>query len=64
MRQLPRIVTFRIPLPFQKVLQLSPLSMMSMALNGLDFVVFFSSNKIRWQPREVQTMCFGFIIGC
>ena len=45
---LPRVVAFRIALPFDKVLQLFSPPLMSVALNGLGLILFFAVDKIRW----------------
>jgi len=37
----PCIVAFGVPKPLDKVLQLFPLPMMSVAANGLDFILFY-----------------------
>jgi hypothetical protein len=44
----PRIVTFGVPLPFEEVLQLSGASMASVTPDGLDFVLFFTSDEVGW----------------
>ena len=63
MRQLPRVITFQVSCPLQELLQLSLFPMTSVVLDGLNFVVFFSSDKIRWRSREVWAMRFSLVIG-
>ena len=56
----PCVVTFWASFPLDKILECSGLSMMSMVLNLLHFIEFFSTDKIRWGPRVVWSMgiCF------
>ncbi len=44
----PRIVAFGVPQPLYRILQLFLPSMMSMAADGLDFILFVIINKVRW----------------
>ena len=57
---LPGVVAFGVPFLFDKVLQLFPPSMTSVASDGLDFVLFFVVDKVRWWPRVVLSVFFCF----
>ena len=57
---LPSVVAFGVPLPFDKVLQLFSPSMMSVAPDGLDFVLFFVVDKVRWGSGVVFSVFFCF----
>ena len=57
---LPGVVAFRVPFPFDKVLQLFSPSMTLVAPDGLDFVLFFVVDKVRWWSRVVLPVFFCF----
>jgi hypothetical protein len=57
---LPGVVAFGVPLPLDKVLQLFSSSMTSVASDGLDFVLFFVVDKVRWWSRVVLPVFFCF----
>jgi hypothetical protein len=59
----PHVVAFWVSLPFDKVLELSSVSMMSVAPYLLHFIFFFSTDKVRWRPGIVCSMCSCFVIG-
>ncbi len=50
---LPDVITFRVALPLDKILQLFLPPMTSVAPDGLNFVLFLVINKVRWGPRVV-----------
>src|SRR5487761_1266623 len=58
----PCVIAFWVSFPFEEILQLSPLSMMSVISDVLDFVLSFSFDKIRWGSREVGTVRVRFDI--
>jgi hypothetical protein len=58
----PGVVTFRVSFPFEKVLELSGSSVMSVAPYLLHFVFFFASHEVRWWSREVWSMCCGLVV--
>jgi hypothetical protein len=62
-RGLPRVVTFRVPLPFDEVLEPSSLAMTLMVYHMFHFIFFFPINKVRWWLGEVGTMCCRLMIG-
>ncbi len=37
--------------------------MVLMGSNGLDFILFFTLDHVRWWPREVLAMFFCFDVG-
>jgi hypothetical protein len=57
---LPDVVAFGVPFPFDKVLQLFSLPMTSVAPDGLDFVLFFVVDKVRWGSGVVFSVFFCF----
>jgi hypothetical protein len=63
--RLPYVVTFRISLPLDQVLQLSFPSMMLVAPDGLDFILFFASHEVRGWPQVVCAVfnCFNILYG-
>jgi hypothetical protein len=61
-RWFPRIVTFRVPFPLDKILERSSPSVASMINDALHLVFFFSANQIRWRSGEVWPMSGGFMI--
>ena len=50
------IVTFRVSLPFDKVLELSSPSVKAVINNALHFIFLFSVDKVRWQSGEVWSV--------
>jgi len=58
----PGVIALRVPLPLNKVLQLFSSPIMSVALDGLNFVLFFVINKVRWGPQVVFSIFFCFNI--
>ena len=59
----PGIVTFRVPFPFDEVLEHSSSSMTLVVNNTFHFIFFFSIDKVRWWLREVRAMRSCFLIG-
>jgi hypothetical protein len=60
---LPGVVTFRVPFPFDEVLECSGSSMTLVVDNTFHFIFFFFINKIRWWPGEVGAICSCLVIG-
>ncbi len=58
----PGVVTLWVSFPLDQVLEFTPL--ISMGMNSLDFVFFFTLNHVRWWPCEVLAVFFCFDIGC
>ena len=48
--RLPSVIALRVALPFDEVLQLFFLPIMSVAPDGLDLVLFLVVDKVRWGP--------------
>jgi hypothetical protein len=61
--RLPCVITLRVFLPLDKILQGMTVPKAPVILDDFDFVFFFSCDKIRWQPGEVQPMLCHFMIG-
>ena len=61
--RLPCVVTFRVAVPFDKVLKGSGASMTSVAPYLLHFVFLLSIDKVRWWPGEVRSVGGCFVIG-
>jgi len=59
----PSVVAFRVPFPFDEVLEHSGSTMTSVVDNALHFVFFFPINKVRWWPGEVRAMHSHLLIG-
>ena len=59
----PCVVTFRVSLPFDEILEPSRLSVMTMIDNVLHFVFFFSVDKVRWWSGEIWSVRCCFMIG-
>ena len=59
----PRVVAFRVAEPFDKVLEGSGASMMSVASYLFHFVLLFSVDKVRWWSGEVRSVGGCFMIG-
>ena len=58
----PRVVCIGIALPFDKILELSFTSEVTVINDGLDFILFGVFDKVRWWPRVVGPMFRGFTI--
>src|SRR6266851_5883144 len=58
----PRVVAFRVSQPLDQVLQLFSPPLMSVAADGLDFVLFPPSHKVWWRPGVVFSVFFCFAI--
>ena len=56
------VVALRVSFPFDKVLQLFSSSMMSVAVDGLDFILFFVVHKVQGWSRIVLPMFYCFDI--
>jgi hypothetical protein len=54
----PGVITFWVALPLDKVLQLFLPPLTSVASDGLDLVLFFVVDKVRWGSREVFSVFF------
>jgi hypothetical protein len=59
----PSVVAFRIPFPFDEVLQGSGSSVASVADDALNFELFFAINQVRRWSREVWSVGGRFVIG-
>ena len=59
---LPCVVTFRVPFPFDEVLESFSPAVTPM-IHTFHLIFFFPINKVRWWPGEVGTMCRCFLIG-
>ena len=56
--QLPGVIALRVALPLDEILQLFLLPMTSVALDGLDFILFLVVDKVRWGPQVVFSIFF------
>ena len=59
----PRVVAFRVSLPFDQVLQGLVAPKEPVITDQLHLVFFFSVDKVRWWSGEVGAVCDGFAIG-
>jgi hypothetical protein len=53
---LPSVVTFRVALPFDQILQGLAMPPSPMTADLFYFVLFFSINQIRWRSGEVRAV--------
>jgi len=60
---LPGVVTFRVPFPFDEVLECSGSSMTLVVDNMFHLIFLFSIDKVRWWLGEVWAVCSCFLIG-
>ena len=58
----PGVIAFWVSFPFDKVLQLFSPPLTSVAADGLDLVLFFVVDKVRWRSREVFSVFFCFYV--
>ena len=61
--RLPSVVAFRVSFPPDQELEPLVSPKVAMCLDGLHFIFFFSTDKVRWWSGEVRTMCGSFAIG-
>ena len=61
--RLPRVVAFRVSLPFDQILQGLVAPEEPVITDPLHFVFFFSVDKVRWWSGEVGAVRGGFAIG-
>jgi hypothetical protein len=54
----PGVIAFRVALPLDQILQLSPSSMTLVAPDGLDLVLFFAFYQVRGWPRVILAVFF------
>jgi len=59
----PRIIRRWIALPFDQILQLTPTPITSVIDDGLDLILLFILDQIRWWTREVGPVGSGLSIG-
>ena len=58
----PRVVCIGVSLPFDKILELSFTSEVTVINDGLDFIFFGVFDKVRWWPRVVDSVFRGLAI--
>jgi hypothetical protein len=61
--RLPGVITLRVSLPFNQILQGTTAPKVSMVLDGFDLILSFSFNKIWWWSGEIQPMLCHLVIG-
>ncbi len=54
----PGVIAFRVPFPLDQVLEFT--SLITIGSNGLDFVLRFTFDHVRWWPHEVLAVFFCF----
>ena len=59
---LPRVVCIGVTFPLDKILKLSFTSEVTVINDGLDFVLFGVFDKVRWWPRVIVSVFYGFAI--
>ena len=62
LNQFPHVVALRVSHPFYEILQLFLLSMTSVVMDGLDFILFVVIDEVRWWPQEVFAVFYCFDI--
>ena len=60
---LPSVITFRVFFPPDQELKSFVLPGVSVCLDGLHLIFFFSADKVRRRSGEVRAVCGGFAIG-
>ncbi len=58
----PCIVAFRVPFPFNEILEFLQSSELSVCDDSFNFILVFSVNKVRWWPGEVRAMGSCFMV--
>ena len=59
----PGVIAFWVSFPLDQELKSFVSPKIAMCLDGFDFVLFFSTDKVRWRLGEVRAMCGSFAIG-
>ena len=59
----PHIVTFGVSFPFDEILELLRPSVTSVIQDVFYFILFFSTDKVRWGSGEVWSEGWRFVIG-
>ena len=59
---LPCVIACRVPIPFDKILESSGLTMTSVVNDVLHFILLFAINQVRWWSGKVRSMCCDFSI--
>ena len=59
----PGVVTFRVPFPFDEVLERSGSSVTLVVDDTFHFILFFSIDKVRWWLGEVGAVRSCLVIG-
>jgi len=59
----PCIVRRWVTFPFDQILQLAPTPVTSVVDNGLDLILLFIFDQIRWRAREVGSVSSSLSIG-
>jgi hypothetical protein len=58
----PGVVSVRVSLPFQEILQCLITALMTVIDNGLHFVFRLPLHEVRWRPRVVRAFLFRLLI--
>ena len=58
----PCVVTFRVSLPLDEILESSSPTMTSVVNDTLHFVFLFAVNQVRWWSGEIGPVCCGFLV--
>ena len=58
----PHVVAFGVAEPLNQVLQLFSLAMTSVAMDGLDLILFSTPHEVGWRPGIVFSVFFCFAI--
>ena len=59
-----QVVCFRVPFPFDQILELPSSPVMVVIYNGLHFKFFFAGIQVRWWPCVVGAVLSSFAIRC
>jgi hypothetical protein len=57
------VIAFRVSSPFDEILQGMTVPKVPMVLDGFNFILSFSFDKVQWWPGEVRPMLCHFVIG-
>jgi hypothetical protein len=58
----PGVVSIRVSLPFEEILQRSVTALITMIDNGFYFVFRFPLHEVRWRPHVVRAFLFRLLI--
>ena len=58
----PCVIAFRVPFPFDEILEPSSPTVTSVVNDTLHLILLFTVNQVRWWSGEIGSVCCGFVI--